>query len=92
MFFFFFLYIRRGKNVLNQKSELARAFEKQKEKCILVAKQEESKSTLANELQRVISERSSRQEKNEPQKSHEFNEEYLKARQNLRGTANSKSE
>lgn len=69
-----------------------RAFEKQKEKCILVARQEESKNTLENELQRVISERSSRQERNEPTNSHEFNEEYLKARQKLRGTTNSKSD
>lgn len=73
--------------MLNQKSELTRAFEKQREKMINHAKQEESKCSISNELQKEISKRNARHEENSKTNnaaSNEFNEEYLNIRAKLK--------
>jgi hypothetical protein len=81
---FFFNF--RGINVLNQKSELTKAFEKQREKMINHAKQEESNSSISNELQKEISKRNARhEESNKTNEKNEFvNEEYLNIRAKLK--------
>ncbi|CRL01683.1 CLUMA_CG014902, isoform A [Clunio marinus] len=81
-----------GKNVLNQKTELQRALEKQKERQVIAAQNEMNKdchtTSLHGELGKVIMERA---QKNRPKDEQntcnntEFNEEYLKARAKLRG-------
>lgn len=79
-----------GKNVLNQKTELQRALEKQKERHVIAAQNEINKdcTSLQGELGKVIMERA---QKNKPkseqsaQDTEQLNEEYLKARAKLRG-------
>lgn len=55
---------KMGKSVLNQKSELQRALEKQKERQVLaaqnLAKQQAAENSIANELGRVIMQRAAR--------------------------------
>lgn len=80
-----------GKNVLNQKTELQRALEKQKERHVIAAQNEINKdcTSLHGELGKVIMERA---QKNKPKseqaacnETDQLNEEYLKARAKLRG-------
>jgi Protein of unknown function (DUF1151) len=77
--------------VLNQKTELQRVLQKQKERHFIAAHQQEvSTSSLQHELGKVITERA--QKLDNPTKniniescdSSEFNEEYLKVRAKLR--------
>lgn len=82
-----------GKAVLNQKTELQRALEKQKERQIIAAQNEMNKdctSGLHGELGKVIMERAQKNkmkdnEQNNCNNAESFNEEYLKARAKLRG-------
>lgn len=88
----FFSYFS-GKNVLNQKTELQRALEKQKERHVISAQNEMNKdchtSSLQGELGKVIIERAqknkTKDEQNTCTNSVELNEEYLKVRAKLRG-------
>lgn len=84
--------IYRGKNVLNQKTELQRALEKQKERQFAAAQNEMKKdcttSTIHGELGKVIMERAQKKAKNDQSnmnndKDDYVNEEYIKARANL---------
>lgn len=52
----------RGKNVLNQKTELQRAFGKHKEQQVRKEREEEKKSSMSD-LQRLIEERHKRLER-----------------------------
>lgn len=82
-----------GKNVLNQKTELQRALEKQKERQLAAAQNEIKKdcttSTLHGELGKVIMERAQKKAKSDQSnidsddKDDYINEEYIKARANL---------
>lgn len=82
-----------GKNVLNQKTELQRALEKQKERHVISAQNEMNKdchtSSLHGELGKVIMERAqknkTKDEQNTCANTAELNEEYLKVRAKLRG-------
>lgn len=83
-----------GRNVLNQKSELQKAMEKQKERQILAQQQQnlrdDTEAGLKNELNRVIMERAQKNEKkNSSNQDHDqldshVNPEYLNARAKLR--------
>ncbi|XP_062538657.1 uncharacterized protein LOC134206932 [Armigeres subalbatus] len=88
-----------GKSVLNQKSELQRALEKQKERQVLaaqnVAKQQAQEQTISNELGRVIMQRAARLEQkslaaaaagSQQDQPDSINPEYLNARAKLRAT------
>ncbi|XP_053689584.1 protein FAM107B [Sabethes cyaneus] len=90
---------KMGKNVLNQKSELQRALEKQKERQVLaaqnLAKQQAQENTIANELGRVIMQRAARLEQkslaaaaagSQQDQPDSINPEYLNARAKLRAT------
>ncbi|XP_055592013.1 uncharacterized protein LOC129743831 [Uranotaenia lowii] len=92
---------KMGKNVLNQKSELQRALEKQKERQILaaqnLAKQQAQEQSIANELGRVIMQRAARLEQKNAAAAaagsqdggdggDSINPEYLMARSKLRAT------
>lgn len=92
---------KMGKNVLNQKSELQRALEKQKERQVLaaqnLAKQQAAEHSIANELGRVIMQRAARLEQknlaaaaagsqHQDQQPDSINPEYLNARAKLRAT------
>ncbi|XP_055622910.1 protein FAM107B isoform X2 [Toxorhynchites rutilus septentrionalis] len=90
---------KMGKNVLNQKSELQRALEKQKERQVLaaqnLAKQQAQEQSIANELGRVIMQRAARLEQknlaaaaagNQQDQADSINPEYLNARAKLRAT------
>ncbi|XP_050087182.1 probable basic-leucine zipper transcription factor Q [Anopheles aquasalis] len=95
-----------GKSVLNQKSELQRALEKQKERQVLAAQnlakhqhqQQQTEQTIANELGRVIMQRAQRLEQQKAgsggpgtdQTSGSINPEYLNARAKLRATVDTK--
>uniref|UniRef100_A0A182FJL7 Uncharacterized protein n=2 Tax=Anopheles albimanus TaxID=7167 RepID=A0A182FJL7_ANOAL len=95
---------KMGKSVLNQKSELQRALEKQKERQVLaaqnLAKQQQAEQTIANELGRVIMQRAQRLEQQKAgaggagtgsdQTSGSINPEYLNARAKLRATVDTK--
>jgi hypothetical protein len=82
-----------GKTVINQKTELQRALDKQKERQLLAAQNEMNKdcqNTLHGELGKVIMERAqknkTKDEQNTCNNNAEFlNDEYLKARAKLRG-------
>jgi len=79
-----------GKTVLNQKTELQRALEKQKERHVIAAQNEMNKdcATIHGELGKVIMERAQKNKIKDEQNNcnaNEFNEEYLKARAKLRG-------
>ena len=79
-----------GKAVLNQKTELQRALEKQKERQVIAAQNEMNKdcATIHGELGKVIMERAQKNKTKDEQNTcnaNEFNEEYLKARAKLRG-------
>lgn len=81
-----------GKTVLNQKSELQKALQRQKERQFLAAHYEtQSTPSLHQELGKVITERaqkieSSSKDVDSSQNNSEFNEEYLKARAKLRAS------
>lgn len=90
---------KMGKSVLNQKSELQRALEKQKERQVLaaqnVAKQQAQEQTISNELGRVIMQRAARLEQkslaaaaagSQQDQPDSINPEYLNARAKLRAT------
>lgn len=90
---------KMGKNVLNQKSELQRALEKQKERQVLaaqnLAKQQAQEHSIANELGRVIMQRAARLEQknlaaaaagSQQDQPDSINPEYLNARAKLRAT------
>jgi len=79
-----------GKAVLNQKTELQRALEKQKERHVIAAQNEMNKDcqSIHGELGKVIMERAQKNKTKDEQNTcntNEFNEEYLKARAKLRG-------
>lgn len=79
-----------GKAVLNQKTELQRALEKQKERHVIAAQNEMNKDcpSIHGELGKVIMERAQKNKIKDEQNTcnaTEFNEEYLKARAKLRG-------
>uniref|UniRef100_A0A182XY68 Uncharacterized protein n=2 Tax=Anopheles stephensi TaxID=30069 RepID=A0A182XY68_ANOST len=89
-----------GKSVLNQKSELQRALEKQKERQVLAAQNlaKQTEQTIATELGRVIMQRAQRLEQqkggsgtggNDPTAG-SINPEYLNARAKLRATVDTK--
>lgn len=84
-----------GKNVLNQKTELQKALQRQKERQFYAAHIENdintAPSSLHQELGKVITERaqkieSSSKDDNSSHNNSEFNEEYLKARAKLRAS------
>lgn len=90
---------KMGKSVLNQKSELQRALEKQKERQVLaaqnLAKQQAQEHTISNELGRVIMQRAARLEQknlaaaaagSQQDQPDSINPEYLNARAKLRAT------
>lgn len=93
---------KMGKSVLNQKSELQRALEKQKERQVLaaqnLAKQQAAENSIANELGRVIMQRAARLEQKNlaaaaaagsgqgTEQPDSINPEYLNARAKLRAT------
>ncbi|CAO1387165.1 unnamed protein product [Diamesa hyperborea] len=83
-----------GKKVLNQKTELQKALEKQKERQAIFTHNDNQKDTrsLGGELEKVIMERAQRLENKskdtETCSNNEFNAEYLKARAKLRGNNN----
>lgn len=93
---------KMGKSVLNQKSELQRALEKQKERQVLaaqnLAKQQAAENSIANELGRVIMQRAARLEQKNlaaaaaagsgqgTDQPDSINPEYLNARAKLRAT------
>ncbi|KAL9695700.1 hypothetical protein quinque_014985 [Culex quinquefasciatus] len=93
---------KMGKSVLNQKSELQRALEKQKERQVLaaqnLAKQQAAENSIANELGRVIMQRAARLEQKNLAAAaagsgsqsdphpDSINPEYLNARAKLRAT------
>ncbi|XP_052867825.1 protein FAM107B [Anopheles cruzii] len=91
-----------GKSVLNQKSELQRALEKQKERQVLAAqnltKQQQAEQTIASELGRVIMHRAQRLEQqkmgggggNGTETGGSINPEYLNVRAKLRATVDTK--
>lgn len=85
------LFCFSGKNVLNQKTELQRALEKQKERHVIAAQNEMNKdchTSLHGELGKVIMERAQKNKTKDDQNSstqEQLNEEYLKARAKLRG-------
>jgi hypothetical protein len=84
--------------VLNQKTELQKALQKQKERQLLAAHQHETQqhqhalSPLHQELGKIITERAqkleslSSKEIENASNASEFNEEYLKARAKLRAS------
>lgn len=79
-----------GKTVLNQKTELQRALEKQKERHVISAQNEMNKDcpSLHGELGKVIMERAQKNKTKDEQNTcntTELNDEYLKARAKLRG-------
>uniref|UniRef100_A0A0K8TNX6 Protein FAM107B n=1 Tax=Tabanus bromius TaxID=304241 RepID=A0A0K8TNX6_TABBR len=81
-----------GKNVLNQKSELQRALEKQKERQFM-QQHANNESGMKNELNRVIMERAQRIEKknvDHDEIDNQLNPEYLNARARLRTRVDSK--
>lgn len=77
--------------MLNQKTELQRALEKQKERHVIAAQNEMNKDcpSLHGELGKVIMERAQKNkmkdEQNTCSNNAELNDEYLKARAKLRG-------
>lgn len=90
---------KMGKSVLNQKSELQRALEKQKERQVQaaqnLAKQQAQEHSIANELGRVIMQRAARLEQknlaaaaagSQQDQQDSINPEYLNARAKLRAT------
>ncbi|XP_058443557.1 protein FAM107B isoform X2 [Malaya genurostris] len=90
---------KMGKSVLNQKTELQRALEKQKERQVLaaqnLAKQQAQENSIANELGRVIMQRAARLEQkslaaaaagSQQDQPDSINPEYLNARAKLRAT------
>jgi len=92
-----------GKNVLNQKTELQRALEKQKERQTVAAQNEINKdcsnnSSLHGELGKVIMERAQKLEGKTKgvgdspghNVNADLNDEYLKARAKLRGCSDFK--
>lgn len=89
-----------GKSVLNQKSELQRALEKQKERQVLTAQNlaKQTEQSIANELGRVIMQRAQRLEQQKAAganggpdaTSASINPEYLNARAKLRATVDTK--
>jgi hypothetical protein len=83
--------------VLNQKTELQRALEKQKERQLIAAQNEMKKdcqtSSLHGELGKVIMERAQKSKSKEDQtlnndKNDYLNDEYLKARAKLQHISN----
>lgn len=80
--------------MLNQKTELQKALEKQKERQAIFTHNDNQKDTrsLGGELEKVIMERAQRLENKskdtETCSNNEFNAEYLKARAKLRGNNN----
>ncbi|XP_053657659.1 LOW QUALITY PROTEIN: protein FAM107B [Anopheles marshallii] len=89
-----------GKSVLNQKSELQRALEKQKERQVLAAQNlaKQTEQTIASELGRVIMQRAQRLEQQKggsgtgptDPTGGSINPEYLNARAKLRATVDTK--
>ncbi|XP_050071047.1 protein FAM107B [Anopheles maculipalpis] len=89
-----------GKSVLNQKSELQRALEKQKERQVLAAQNlaKQTEHTIASELGRVIMQRAQRLEQQKggsgtgptDPTAGSINPEYLNARAKLRATVDTK--
>lgn len=89
-----------GKSVLNQKSELQRALEKQKERQVLTAQNlaKQTEQSIASELGRVIMQRAQRLEQQKAAganggpdaTSASINPEYLNARAKLRATVDTK--
>uniref|UniRef100_A0A182N1B7 Uncharacterized protein n=1 Tax=Anopheles dirus TaxID=7168 RepID=A0A182N1B7_9DIPT len=89
-----------GKSVLNQKSELQRALEKQKERQVLAAQTltKQTEQTIASELGRVIMQRAQRLEQQKggsgtggpDATGGSINPEYLNARAKLRATVDTK--
>ncbi|EGK96559.1 AGAP000675-PC [Anopheles gambiae str. PEST] len=89
-----------GKSVLNQKSELQRALEKQKERQVLAAQNlaKQTEQTIATELGRVIMQRAQRLEQQKggsgtggtDPTGGSINPEYLNARAKLRATVDTK--
>lgn len=89
-----------GKSVLNQKSELQKALQKQKERQQLNAQQldvqQKQDQTLGGELGRVILQRAQRLEQQQlgggsgagtgSENDHQLNSEYMKIRAKLRAT------
>ncbi|KAL3269373.1 hypothetical protein HHI36_008443 [Cryptolaemus montrouzieri] len=88
-----FSFLYSGKNVLNQKSELQRALEKQKEN---LAKKELENSIQAQqpELEKVIAERAKKlEEKNNDSQNEDdkvLNSEFLQARMKLKTRTDTK--
>lgn len=95
---FFYVYFS-GKTVLNQKSELQRALEKQKERQMMAAQQQQKKEehTIESELSKVIMQRAQRLENSQKEnKNHDdiddhfVSPEYLNARAKLKHTIDMK--
>lgn len=92
----FFFFLTSGKSVLNQKSELQKALQRQKERQFISAHyepQSNSQNPLRHELGKVITERAQKLENHAKEIDNnsantEFNEEYLKIRAKLRANAN----
>ncbi|KFB34924.1 AGAP000675-PC-like protein [Anopheles sinensis] len=94
------MYGDTGKSVLNQKSELQRALEKQKERQVLTAQNlaKQTEQSIASELGRVIMQRAQRLEQQKAAganggpdaTSASINPEYLNARAKLRATVDTK--
>lgn len=84
--------------MLNQKSELEKALQKQKERQIINAQlqqQDKEQQCLSGELGRVIMQRAQRlegmqKESNQDDINNQLNPEYLNARAKLRATIDSK--
>ncbi|XP_063703771.1 uncharacterized protein LOC134833392 [Culicoides brevitarsis] len=88
-----------GKNVLNQKSELQRALEKQKERQFAAQQQKKMEDhnpkTIENELTKVIMQRAQRLENSQKENKNELDDhfispEYLNARAKLKHTIDTK--
>jgi len=87
-----------GKPVLNQKSELQRALDKQKERQLLAAQalQKKEERTIENELNKVIMQRAARLENSQKENNkqneldHFISPEYLNARAKLKHTIDTK--
>lgn len=89
---YIFFFIFRGKNVLNQKSELQRALEKHKDN---LAKKELEKELTQSvpELEKVIADRAKRLQEPQTQDDDDnkgLNKQFLEARAKLRTRTDSK--
>lgn len=90
-------FLNSGKNVLNQKSELQRALEKQKERQFAAQqkKEDHNPKTIENELTKVIMQRAQRLENSQKENKNELDDhfispEYLNARAKLKHTIDTK--